>query len=109
MSWAPDRAWPFIFTLGGSSCAFSIFFIEVSPFLASLPFAFHNKSACGDPSAFRRREETGVPFLVAWDGWPPLPLLLGTSFMTNQERNATQVRIRQSFTFAPCVKRLFVR
>jgi predicted ABC-type sugar transport system permease subunit len=57
-------------------------------------------------------EEAGVPFLGRGTGDNicslPLPFCFGDS-LTNQERNATQVRTRQALTFAACVSRLFVR
>src|SRR6266487_3308995 len=52
-------------------------------------------------------EEAGAPYLVAEDGWLPLPFLLSGS-LTNQERNATQVKTRHALPFAPCVSLLFV-
>src|SRR6266852_3966177 len=62
----------------------------------------------GDPISLERGG-MGVPFLADRDGWPPLPFDFSGVFATNQERNATQVKTRQSLTWPPCVSRLFVR
>ncbi len=47
-------------------------------------------------------------FFGAGERWLPLPFSFFGSF-TSQERNATQVKVREALTFAPCVNRLLVR
>ena len=52
-------------------------------------------------------EEAGPPYLGHGFGWLPFPFRSVSE--TNQERHATQVKMRQSLTFAACVNRLLVR
>src|SRR5260370_29373373 len=66
----------------------------------------HKSSACGDPclssGGGSRRSLVG-----AGVGWLSLPF--DPVSLTNQERNATQVKVRQHLTSPPCVRRLLVR
>src|SRR5258708_38229355 len=68
---------------------------------------FRASRTCVKVSVFQVGEEASVPSLRL--GWGGSPLPFDPVSLTNQERNATQVKVRQAWTFAPCVNRLLVR